>query len=231
MEKSLGENIRPLLLCVAILAAFWWSSDITFLLSLLIFIILLFTVRGREFIRSLGFRKQENWLRTIGIALACVVGLLFMHSTLSVLIPDVSLETTSSPQDSSTLDENIPEDEDIYGPIAGVGSYLFLLVSSVIIGGFVEEMLFRGILLTRLSKVLGDSNGMLIAIIVVTSLIFGYIHLFQGLLGAVSATLFSIVVGFIYVKTNFNLWIVILIHSLNNIIAISGAFLLAQLAT
>ena len=229
MNKLTTSNILGLLLCAFVLGAYLWSSDITLYLALIIFTILLFTAKGRAFISSLGFRKQENWRKTIVIVVIGLVAVLSMNSVVSTIVSTVPAEEILS-QDSLPFDEELLEEVDEpYGPIDSLGFFLFLLVNAVIVGGFVEEMLFRGILLTYLPKALGDSNLMLFAIVLVTSLIFGYQHLFQGLPSAVGAVSFSIVMGFIYLKTDRNLWIVVLIHAVNNAIAITGGFLLTLL--
>ena len=79
---------------------------------------------------------------------------------------------------------------------------------------FIEEMVFRGVVLSALRKYgLGFS-------IVASGLVFGMAHL--NFPNVVFATISGLVFGFIYAKTN-NLWLTILIHGLNNFIATFGA--------
>jgi membrane protease YdiL (CAAX protease family) len=61
----------------------------------------------------------------------------------------------------------------------------------------VEELIFRSILITRLEKVFGSINSLLLS-----SLLFGIMHAGYGLLNEVLfATLFGVILGFIFQKT------------------------------
>lgn len=79
---------------------------------------------------------------------------------------------------------------------------------------FIEELVFRGVVLSALRKYgIGFS-------IVASALIFGMAHL--DLPNVIFATVSGLAFGFIYAKTN-NLWLTIIIHGLNNFIATFGS--------
>lgn len=101
---------------------------------------------------------------------------------------------------------------------------------TVIISGFgpgiFEEVMFRGIVISYLMKFFRSSKY-IIAIVFVSALIFGIVHLFNGLLGApVDFTIFqffysfamAVLFGAVYLRTG-NLWIPIILHSINDIFA------------
>lgn len=76
-----------------------------------------------------------------------------------------------------------------------------------IIGPIVEEIMFRGIILNRLSKRWGFNVG-----IIISSLLFGIQHLEMAIIGAF---LWGIVMSLLYLKTN-NIMIPITLHIINN---------------
>lgn len=79
---------------------------------------------------------------------------------------------------------------------------------------FMEEFAFRGVVLSALRKYgIGFS-------IVASALIFGMAHM--DFSTVVFAFVAGLVFGFLYAKTN-NLWLPVIIHSLNNLIAVLGS--------
>ena len=78
---------------------------------------------------------------------------------------------------------------------------------------FMEEMVFRGVILSSLRKYgVGFS-------IVASALVFGLAHM--SVSNVVFATIAGLVFGFLYAKTN-NLWLTVIVHALNNFIAAFG---------
>ena len=89
---------------------------------------------------------------------------------------------------------------------------LFWLATSWTLAAFMEEMVYRGWLLTRLAELTGFSaNGWVVAMLV-TSALFGAIHLYQGVSGVVATGLSGLVFGWLYLATGRNLWPSILAH-------------------
>ena len=84
---------------------------------------------------------------------------------------------------------------------------LFLLL---IYAPFVEEVIFRGILLQRWSAKWGLPWGLC-----TSSLLFGLLHINNPL----GLTLFGLVMGLLYIRTR-SLWMPILCHALNNLAAV-----------
>lgn len=77
-----------------------------------------------------------------------------------------------------------------------------------------EELVFRGVVLSSLRRYgIGFS-------IVASALVFGMAHL--DISTMVFATIAGLVFGFLYARTN-NLWLTVLIHGLNNLIAVVGS--------
>src|SRR5256885_16354812 len=70
----------------------------------------------------------------------------------------------------------------------------------------------RGYLLTRIARVLGDTPRAWLAALVVTSIVFGVGHQYQGLSGMITAGLGGFVFGLLYLVTGRNLWVSVIAH-------------------
>jgi len=121
-------------------------------------------------------------------------------------------------------------DETMELVVTGKVLYLYPLVLIILFltAGFTEEVFFRGVLQTRLERLLGSTVGA----IGVTSVLFSVYHIpytylnpnwpSAGNLGAavqaafVNGTLGGVVLGILYVRTKHNLVSTIIVHSLIN---------------
>jgi len=98
-------------------------------------------------------------------------------------------------------------------PGAGV---LIAFVVGWLIGGFIEEIVFRGYLLTRLRSIFGKASLVDFLIITSTSAVFGFSHLYQGWTGVISTGMIAFIFGYIFVINRMNLWYPILNHGFVN---------------
>ena len=95
-------------------------------------------------------------------------------------------------------------------PVTKVERVWFFVVS-VIVGGICEEIVYRGFLIHYLMRSPLDLNVTLA--IVVSSLIFGIAHIYQGVGGAIGSTILGIVFAVLFVMTG-NLALPIFLHAL-----------------
>jgi hypothetical protein len=157
-------------------------------------------------LKELGFKKPSSWEKTIltTISFALLIQLSFL-----VLFDPLIERITSSQLDISGVEH-----------VKGNLTNLFIMLGvGWIIGGFLEEILFRGFLLNRLSNVFKSrAMGDAIAIII-TCGSFGYSHLYQGLGGMISTGLISAIIAIIYIFSNRNIWYAILTHGFINTFA------------
>lgn len=86
------------------------------------------------------------------------------------------------------------------------------ILAALIIGGFYEEIVFRGYIQTVLEKRIFKLYSPLISVLV-TSLLFGLYHLQQDIFGVIAAVLGGLYWSILYKKYG-NLWIVIFSHGL-----------------
>lgn len=92
-----------------------------------------------------------------------------------------------------------------------VGSPLFFWVTVVIIGPVFEEMLFRGFLFVGLR----DSRIGLAGTLLITSLAWAAMHIQYDLYGMFWILVLGLALGLVRHRTN-SLWVVIILHGLNN---------------
>ena len=75
-----------------------------------------------------------------------------------------------------------------------------------------EEFVYRGYLLTRIARGLGDTPRAWLGALAVTSILFGVSHRYQGASGMVSAGLGGFAFGLLYLATGRNLWVAVIGH-------------------
>ena len=81
---------------------------------------------------------------------------------------------------------------------------------------FVEEMLFRGFLMMELRRLLGDSRIGLATNLLLSSTLFGLAHWYQGVSGVIGTGVIGLILGYLFIRQSFNLWLPILVHGFLN---------------
>lgn len=79
---------------------------------------------------------------------------------------------------------------------------------------FGEEIIFRGYLIGRLAGLLGRGATGWGAAVVLSSVIFGAIHFYQGLAGIVITGTVGLLFGLAYLAVRKNLWVLVIAHGL-----------------
>ena len=103
--------------------------------------------------------------------------------------------------------------------------YLYWLIVAWIIGGFTEELLFRGFLINRIEKLFYRVPFAIGIAVLFQALIFGQQHFYyQGLVGFVSTGVIGLASGLIYVYCKRRLWPLILSHGLANTLGMTILF-------
>jgi membrane protease YdiL (CAAX protease family) len=101
------------------------------------------------------------------------------------------------------------------------GLLLYWLSVSWIVGGFVEEMLFRGMLLSRFESLFSRFPYPTAIAVVLQAILFGQQHYYyQGWSGALATGGIALVSAAIYLGMKRNLWPLIISHALANTIGI-----------
>lgn len=199
LKNPSREDLKVLLICVAIIVLFLISSGIVLFGGFLILVAALVSKKGRAFFNTLGTLKPRTWKEFFVVVLGAFALIIPANALIVYLVEGAG---TNVMAEDAMLSE-------------GAGFYLLLV--SVLVAAVLEEIVFRGYLLTRLSKIFGTSNTAIALTVGVTSLFFGMAHYYQtGMQSALMIGFFSMVIGVIFIKTNFNLGYAIAIHVINN---------------
>src|SRR2546425_8670806 len=124
--------------------------------------------------RAVGLAFRSDWVRTVSVGIGA--GIVYQGFSLYIAEPAIARLTGKLP------------DVSLFAPLAG--NIHFLLVSLTVawtLAAFGEEFVYRGYLLTRIARVLGDPPRAWLAALVVTSILFGVGHAYQGLSGMITA--------------------------------------------
>lgn len=179
---------------------------------LLVVLYLLIGAERLQRLRSIGFTQPDSWTKAIAV---CFLLGLVIETCFVVVITPLIEQLTGSGIDLSAYDNirgNIP-------------NYLLMLLVGWVVGGFIEEILFRGFLVTRISRLLGDTRTAQWLAILLTSMTFGFSHLYQGWSGVISTALISVILGIIFIKSGRVLWYSILTHGFINLVSLTLIFL------
>jgi hypothetical protein len=160
----------------------------------------LVTRRRGETLADLGFRRPRRW-STVPL---WVTGILAAYVVAQGAVPVLVAQFLHVPEpDLSRYDSlrgNLP---------ATLAMALVLPLTAAI----PEEVLYRGFLIERLSRLVGPLPGATLVAVLLQALIFGSVHFQWGAGGIVVTAVMGLVWGIGYLLCGRNLWIVIIAHS------------------
>jgi len=159
---------------------------------------------------GLGFVPPENWMATIGWSLLLGTVLAFAST---LVVEPFSDRLTNSTTDHSAF-------ESLRGSLKNL---LLVLVTVWLLVAFVEEIIFRGYMMSDIAELIGTSKAALAVNVIVSSVLFGLAHWYQGKSGVLSTGIVGAVLGILFIASGFNLWLPILTHG---IIDTVGLFLI-----
>jgi membrane protease YdiL (CAAX protease family) len=109
-------------------------------------------------------------------------------------------------------------------PLVGNLTLLLILTPLMWVAVFAEELLFRGLILNYLAARLGKTTFGWMLAIVITSIIFGIAHVWQGSRGMVGAGILGLIWGMAYYFSGRNLWPATLAHCATNTIGFISTY-------
>ncbi len=161
----------------------------------------------KEGLSTIGFAQPPGWLTTIILGL--VLGIIIQIVTI-ILIEPLSEKITKTSHDHSVVD-NVK------------GSWLAFLQWMLIVWifvAFLEEGIYRGFLMTEISKILGTGRIAIVINILFTAILFGLSHGYQSRSGILSTGIIGVVLGVIFVASDFNVWLALFTHGFIDTIGI-----------
>jgi membrane protease YdiL (CAAX protease family) len=159
----------------------------------------------------LGLARPRHW----AIAAGAAVALYLANMALSAWVVPALAEIVAPVRQPSFVAAQVR---------GSLGGFLTWLAIGIIVGGFIEELLFRGFLLNRVADLLGGGAPALAGGVVAQAVLFGALHLYGGGFAFLSATVFALANGVFYLAGGRNLWPVILVHAAWNAVAITGIY-------
>lgn len=158
---------------------------------------------------ALGFPKSISWGRLIGYTVAAIVLMLLAN----IFVVDPLLKAMSVPAaDISLLTEALEGNTFNY-----IVFMVFIVWGSAAFG---EELIARGFILDRFSKMFGTSVA-----VVAQAAIFGLAHSYQGLSGVVTIFVLALIFGAVYIRSGRNLLPLIVAHGIIDSIGITAIYL------
>ena len=209
--------IKTLLLSIDSL----WSAagPISLLASLTV--VALCLKRGKERWSSIGLKRPKSIARALlwtSVVFVVTMGLGF------VVEAAVSAVTGDASTPSPSVDERY---QDRFAHLPGnLPAYLQWLAIAWIVGGFTEELLFRGFLISRFERLFARTSFAVVLAVLLQAVLFGHQHFYyQGLTGALATGLIALVSGAFYVLLKRNIWPLILSHGLANTLGFTLIYL------
>lgn len=173
--------------------------------------------RGRSW-RGLGLSWPQGarpWASTAGWALVAVVSVFAaMALVIQPITTALGLETPSSAADR-------------FQPLMGhPGRLIAYLVVVVWLGAALgEELQMRGYVLNRLADLFGRGRAGWGAAVATQAVIFGSLHVYQGLHGVIATTVIGAVLALVYLGSGRRLLPVVIGHGVINTIILAALYL------
>ena len=200
--------IAALIVAAGLLGYVAYSSTPWLLLAATVF----FWWRGPGW-RAVGLRWPAHRGRILAIGL--VVGVAYQGLGLYIIEPLLARATSGQLPDVS-----------MFRPIVGDQARLAIWLALVwTLAAFMEEMVYRGWIMTRVAEIGRFSRAAWVVALLVSSAIFGAVHLYQGAAGVVATALSGGVFAALYLATGRNLWAGILAHGFMDTVGIVMIYL------
>ncbi len=199
---------------------FWRYSALVSLISTVVLLTIFMHLRGQSW-SSMGLRPlpgAKAKLLVVPQAISAFVAVFAILTILEYGIEAVGLQLTLVAHEGEA---------ERWGDIAGnLRAYLLMLGISWIIGGFAEEMFFRGFLITRLQTVFDGVNLASGFAVLLPALLFGYVHVYyQGLYGFLNAGVIGLIFGTLFLLYKRNLWPLVLAHGFINSLGFTAQYM------
>ena len=149
--------------------------------------------------KDLGLGKPRVWWEPI-LTAVLVSGAIVL---LSKYIQPLFLELGNPPNISHlmVINQNLPV-------------LITALIVTWITAAFLEELVFRAFLINSLILLLGKSKAAIWGAVVISSVIFGMLHAWQGYSGILTTSCVGLIFGVAYILNGRRIWPLIIVHGL-----------------
>jgi membrane protease YdiL (CAAX protease family) len=165
---------------------------------------------------NMGFKKIGHFKQIGWVIILSLLGL-YLSGALSTLTQMIPIPNNLNAW-ASNLEDSYKKGMGGVMHMKSINDLIAILILVALIPAIFEELYFRG----GLQKTIKDWSGMPVLSIVITAIIFSAFHF--SFFGFLSRMALGIVLGFIFEYTK-SIWLSILMHFLNNGIAVVGLYL------
>lgn len=162
--------------------------------------------------KQIGFSRPVNWAHTIGVGI--VAAILFQMLSIWLIVPLIQM-ITNQPLDLSQFE----------GLRSNWSYFIIALIASWTYAAFIEEFVYRGYLLNRFKDIFGETKIGWILAVLISSILFGYGHVYQGISGVTETFLSALLMSGLYFVGKRNLWMPIIAHGVKDTIGFALIFL------
>lgn len=160
-----------------------------------------------------GLARPASWVKTIGLGFAVLILALFLNIVVQVTainLPGAQIAAI---------------DQSRFNPLEGnLGLLVLMVVLAWTTIAFGEEMFYRAFLLNRLGEIFQNTKAGTVFSVLVSSAVFGFIHLVEGPLGIVNTFVMGLLLAAVYLRTGKNLWVTIFAHGLANTLRFAAVY-------
>jgi membrane protease YdiL (CAAX protease family) len=157
--------------------------------------------------RAIGYTRPKSWV--VGLAVGIAVGVVLKMTMKALVLPLLGAGPTNL----------------AYHDLVGNRAMLPAAIWMMLVAGFGEETVFRGFLFERLGALFGSGPGARVAIVLLTSALFGLAHdADQGLASAEQGAMTGLVFGAIFATTR-RIWVPICAHAAFDLTALAIIYL------
>lgn len=171
-------------------------------------LVLAWTWRSRTPWRDIGFSRPVSWIATIALGVGLGVAL-------RAIMKFLAMPLLGAPPTNSAFHHL--EGNDAALPLA--------IFAMGLVAPFGEEVVMRGFLFERLTRLFGRGGAAITMIVLLTSIVFGVGHYaLQGTAGAQNAAIMGLVYGTLYVISG-RIWLPIFTHAAFNLSGLAIIYL------
>ena len=167
-------------------------------------LVLTWVRRSRTPWRNIGYAPPRSWV--VSLLVGILFGVAFKLLMKSVVMPLLGAD---------------PINQAYHYLVGNTAALPWAIFTMIVVAGFGEETVFRGYMFERFGKLLGKSVPAKVAIVVITSALFGAAHYAeQGVPGVQQATIVGLVYGTIFAITG-RIWMLMAAHAAFDLAALA----------
>lgn len=152
---------------------------------------------------DIGMKRPASWRNTLTAATVLAVA----STAFSMWIAGPAIDALTGEARDFTQFKAVQGNVEVF---------LLWMALSWVLGGFLEEMAFRGYLLNRSLDLFGGGVPGMVISVALNASAFGVLHTYQGLSGILNTGLDAAIFSVVYLVSRRNLWLTIFMHGIGN---------------